>query len=159
MVRRALDVAEALGYEVEAGQARMLYALSAGPWLSPLEECVQEAALARTALLRGGDLANAGFTYFASVCEVIDCAATLDDCQAEIEAALAFAARTGNIHQAAGTVAYRQAVRALRGETDGPGVLSDASFDAEAHRTAIAANPMATGMLHLMHAPHRGGLR
>ncbi len=152
VVRRALDVAEALGWATEAGQARMLYALSAGPWLSPLEECMQEAAHARTALLHGGDLANAAFTYFASVCEVLDCAATLDDCQAEIEAALAFAVRTGNLHGAAGSVTYRQAVRALRGETDGPGELSDASFDAEAHRVAIAANPMATGMLHLMRA-------
>ncbi|GIJ46127.1 serine/threonine protein kinase [Virgisporangium aliadipatigenens] len=152
IVERALSVSEALGYEPETSHARMLYALSAGPWFRPLEECVRMAQRAREGLLRGGDLQNAGFTFYATVCGNLECAPTLEEAQVEIDAGMSFVARTGNRHVEAFIVAYRQSARALRGETNGPGDLSDASFDEEAHLASLAANPTAAGNYHILAA-------
>jgi len=151
-VRHVLAVAEALGYEPETSQARFLYALSASPWFDPLEEAVRHAQRAHEGLVRGGDLHVAGFTFFASAGEVFDCAPTLEDVLAEAERGLAFAARTGNHYTAASLVAYRQAARAFRGETGGPGELGDPTFDEAAHVASLAANPTGAGNYHVMGA-------
>ena len=45
---------------------------------------------------RGGDLANAGYTYYASVPGLLDCAPSLDRYLTEADAAVAFVRRTGS---------------------------------------------------------------
>ena len=96
VVRRVYSVGENRGYEPETSEARFLYAVSVGPWFEPLEESVRQARLARDGLIRGGDIQFAGYTYYASVTQLLDCAPTLDGALAEIDSGLAFAARTGN---------------------------------------------------------------
>ncbi|HKT01718.1 MAG TPA: diguanylate cyclase [Rugosimonospora sp.] len=151
-VSRVLAVGEALGYELETAQARTLHALSASPWFDPIEESIRHARRAREALIRGGDLMHAAFTYYVTVGEAIENAPTLDDAMAEMDSALAFVARTGADHVGAYVLAWRQAVRTLRGETHTPGGADDASFDERTHLERLAANPTAAGTYHLMRA-------
>ena len=92
---RILAVGEARGYEPETSQARFLFALQAA-WFEPVENGVTRGRRARSGLLSGGDIANAGFTYHATVVQLLDCAPTLEAWDAEIEAALDFARRAAS---------------------------------------------------------------
>ena len=135
-LRRVIAVGQARGYELDTAQARFLYALGSAAWFGPLDEGVRQADLAREGLVRGGDLQNACFTYYATLPLLLDSAASLETYGAAVEAALAFCARTGNDLAAASYVIHRQLIRALRGETAAPGRLDDATFDT-AERLAI----------------------
>jgi diguanylate cyclase (GGDEF)-like protein len=151
-VRRVLAVGEARGYEPDTSQARFLHALGTAAWFEPLEASVRLGHQARDGLLQGGDLQNACSTYYATVPQMLDCAADLDALSVEVEAALALCARTGNDHAAMAFVAYRQLIRALRGETAPPGSLTDDSFDEAAHLDALVANPTAAANVHIARA-------
>lgn len=150
VLRRVLRVGEQRGYEPETSEARYQYAVSVGPWFDPLEESVRQAHLARAGLIRGGDIQFAGYTYYASVTQLLDCAPTLDEALAEIDSGLTFAARTGNGFLAATLVAYQQAVRTLRGETDALGSPNDAAFDERTHLASLADNQTAVVFYHLV---------
>ena len=71
--RRILALAEARGYEPGTSQARMLFAVLSG-WAEPIENSVHASRRAREGLIAGGDLANASYTYYASVSGLLDCA-------------------------------------------------------------------------------------
>jgi signal transduction histidine kinase/serine/threonine protein kinase len=111
---RILAVGEARGYEPETSQARFLFALQAA-WFEPVENGVAGGQRARSGLLSGGDIANAGFTYYATVVQLVDCAPTLEAWDAEIEAALDFARRAASDDR--WLEGYRGLLRRLRGET------------------------------------------
>ncbi|MGZ8648080.1 MAG: AAA family ATPase [Solirubrobacteraceae bacterium] len=113
---RILAVGEARGYEPETSQARFLFALQTA-WFEPVENGVTRGRRARSGLLSGGDAANAGFTYHATVVQLLDCAPTLDGWRAEIEAALDFARRTASEENYQWLDGYRWLARRLRGET------------------------------------------
>jgi GAF domain-containing protein/predicted Ser/Thr protein kinase len=115
-LRRLLDVGEARGYEPETSQARFLYALGSGHWFEPLEDNIGDARRAHEGLVHGGDLHNACYTYFVTVSHLMECAPTLDDVIAEVDAAVAFCARTGNEHATAVLRAYRDLALLLRGD-------------------------------------------
>ncbi|GAA1033277.1 AAA family ATPase [Virgisporangium ochraceum] len=115
VVRHVLAVSAARGYEPGRFQAQFLYALGTVAWFESPAECIRQAHEARDGLVRGGDLQNACYTYFASLPHSVDCAPTLDDCAAEVESALRFAALTGNAHAAGVFGAFQTLVTALRG--------------------------------------------
>ncbi|MDB6153359.1 MAG: ATP-binding region, ATPase domain protein [Chthoniobacteraceae bacterium] len=147
--RRALAVGESRGYEPETSWARFCFALFAIPWFEPLEHVVQQAQRAREGLLHGGDLQFACFTHYASISALLDCAPTLENCASEVEAALTFAARTGNDYIASCFIAYRQLIKALRGETEIVGRLGDATFNELEHLRTLGANPLAASVFHV----------
>jgi diguanylate cyclase (GGDEF)-like protein len=151
-VRYALAESEARGYEPETSQARFMFTYSAIHWFEVLERSIEQAQHSREGLLHGGDLQTACFSYFPSLVAMLDCAPTLEICAAEIEAGLAFAARTGNDHSTTVYLPYRQLVRALRGETAAPGSLTDASFDEEARLASLGANRAADASFHVVRA-------
>ncbi len=134
-IERILAVSEARRHEPDTAQAQFLFALGTGPWFEPLERSVELAHRAREGLVRGGDLQNACYTYFASIEPMLDCAPSLTACEAEIDAAIAFAKRTGNEIAAEPMRAYRAMVLALRGQD----VESDDQLLARAQHSPIAA--------------------
>ena len=71
--RRILALGEARGYEPGTSQARYLFAVLSG-WAEPIENSVQAAQQAREELIAGGELADAGYSYYASVPGTLDCA-------------------------------------------------------------------------------------
>jgi len=151
-VRHVMALSEARGYEPETSQARHVFAITTGHWFEPLENCVEQAQRAREGLLLGGDLQNACFTYRTSIPGLLECAPTLDSYAAEIESAMAFAARTGNDQAIAVSLADRQLLRALRGQTDSPGSFTQGSFDETAHLASLASHPMAIVSFHIRRA-------
>ena len=92
--RRILALGEARAYEPDTSHARLVVSLL-DPWFEPVENSIQESLRAREGLLAGGDLANAGYTYHQTVVGLLDCGPTLDTCMAQVNAAQAFARRTG----------------------------------------------------------------
>ena len=86
-------------------------------WFEPIEDVVHAAQRAREGLIAGGDLANAGYTYYPTVYYLLDCAPSLDGCVAEVEAGLAFVRRTGSEQTGQWLDSYRWLAGVLRGES------------------------------------------
>ncbi|MER7009000.1 AAA family ATPase, partial [Dactylosporangium sp. NPDC000555] len=114
-LRRVLAMGETRGYEPDTSQARFLFALWSF-WFEPIENCIQAGQRAREGLLAGGDLANAGYTYFATVTGLLDCAPSLDAYLAETEPGVAFVGRTGGQQTGEPLESYRWLAGLLRGE-------------------------------------------
>jgi predicted ATPase/signal transduction histidine kinase len=145
--RRSLALGEARGYEPETSQARFRFATLAC-WFEPIENVAHTAQRARQGLIAGGDLTDAGYTYYQTVFYLLDCAPSLDDCVAEVEAGLAFVRRTGSEQIAQLLDGYRWLAGVLRGESSaaaGDVVLTDTSinplalFDVHIARAIAAA--------------------
>jgi diguanylate cyclase (GGDEF)-like protein len=151
-VRRVIAVAEARGYEPDTSQAKHLHAVSTITWFEPLEAGVRLAHDARDGLVRGGDLQNAANTYYASVPQMLDCAAGLDVYATEVDAVLALCERIGYDHATACFLPFRQLIRAMRGETAVPGGFGDDTFDGDVHLAAIADSPIAGAIFHVIRA-------
>jgi len=113
--RRILALSEARGYEPGTSQVRLLCALL-GWAAEPLENTVQAAQRARDGLIAGGDLANAGYSYYASLSGLLDCAPSLDRFRAEAETALARLRRTGSEEEVQMIGTYRRLADVLLDE-------------------------------------------
>ncbi|MEU7872587.1 AAA family ATPase [Dactylosporangium sp. NPDC049140] len=124
-LRRIVALGEARGYEPDTSQARFLSALL-NCWFEPLEDVVQAGRRAREGLLAGGDLANAGHTYYTTVPGLLGCAASLDVYVAEVEAGLAFMRRTGAKQTGELLDGYRRLAAVLRGESSATGAVEHA---------------------------------
>ncbi len=92
--RRIVKLGEARGYEPETSAARFVFSYFSC-WFEPLEISVEQAKRAREGLIKGGDLATAGYTFFQTYGALLDCLPTLENFFAEVEAGLAFARRVG----------------------------------------------------------------
>ena len=141
-LRRMVALGEARGYEPETSQARYVLGVL-GCWFEPLESTVQATQRAREGLIAGGDLANAGYTYHpGTVTALLDCGLTLDVYVAEVEAASAFARRTGSEQLAQLLDSCRWIGDVLRGN-----IVASAS-----EANSYADNPLALVHAHLSHA-------
>jgi signal transduction histidine kinase len=114
--RRIVAWGEAVGYEPETSQARFRFALLAC-WFEPIETALRASQRAREGLIRGGDMASAGYAYHPTVAALLDCAPSLDSCVAEVDAGLAFVRRTGDEQTAQWLDGHRWLTGALRGES------------------------------------------
>ncbi|GAB3835754.1 hypothetical protein GCM10027610_034350 [Dactylosporangium cerinum] len=114
--RRLVAQGEARGYEPGTSQARCLLA-GHSHWFEPAEDGVRACQRAREGLIAGGDLANAGYSYYQTVSGLVDCAPTLDGLVAEIDAGLTFLWRTGNEQTGRLLDTYQWLVAVLRGES------------------------------------------
>ena len=150
--RHILAVGEARGYEPATSWARYTHARASLHWFEDLDEVLTLARGARRGLLDGGDLQYACFTYYITLTALLECAPTLTRIETEVDAALAFGARTGNLHSVASYVTFRQLVRALRGPTAEPGSFSTPDFDEAAHIAKLGANRLGSAYLHVYRA-------
>jgi len=151
-VRHVLAVSEARGYEAETAQARFLFSVSASHWFEDLGASVDQAHRARDALIQGGDRHFASLTSHTVIPSLLDCAPTLDRYSTELDAGLAFAARTGDDQTTLLSAPYRQLVRALRGESLALGTFSDGTFDEAAHVSTVESNAVAAVHYHVARA-------
>jgi signal transduction histidine kinase len=142
--RRILAFCEARGYEPEASLARYWFSILCC-WFEPIESGLHAIRRAREGLIAGADLVYAGYTYEESVYYQLDCAPSLDDYVAEVEAGLAFTRRAGNEYLGKVLDPHRWLAGVLRGESaaaPGEPVTADRS----------AGNPIALFYAHLSHA-------
>ena len=141
-LRRLVAVGDARGYEPGTSQARhMLAAVTC--WFEPIENGAATAQRAREGLIAAGDLAYAGYTYQLAIPYLADCAASLDDFAAEVDAGLAFLRRTGNEQTGQWLDNYRWLARRLQG---------DATASAEMPADRYADNPLPLFYAHLCQA-------
>jgi hypothetical protein len=89
-------------------------------WFEPIESCVETARRARNGLIAGGDVANAGYTYHPTVEGLLDCAPSLDDFLAEVEAGLVFVRRAGSEGTGQWLESYLWLADVLRGGGSAP---------------------------------------
>jgi signal transduction histidine kinase len=115
VARRILALAETRAYEPDTSHARLVVSLLES-WFEPVENSVQESLRAREGLLAGGDLTNAGYTYHQTVVGLLDCGPALDTCMAQVNAALAFARRTGTEQTSQWLESYQWLADLLRRE-------------------------------------------
>ncbi|MET7395706.1 AAA family ATPase [Dactylosporangium sp. NPDC005572] len=115
-LRRFLALGEARGYEPGTSQTYFLFAMLSC-WFEPVESGVQAAQRAREGLIAGGDLANAGYTYYPTVAGLLECAPSLDDYVTQLEAGLAFVHGTGSEQTVQWLETYRWLAAVLRGES------------------------------------------
>ena len=124
-LQRIVALGEARGYEPGTSQARFLLSMVAC-WFGPIENAVDAGQRARAGLIAGGDLTNAGYTYYPTVYYLLDCAPSLDVDVAEVEAGLAFVLRIGSEHLRQVIDSYRWLTGVLRGESPaGAGIPTD----------------------------------
>ena len=83
-------------------------------WFEPIENGVEALRRAREGLIAGGDLANAGYTYYRRA-DLLDCAPSLDAASLR-RRRVAFARRMGNEQSAQWVANYRWLMAVLRGE-------------------------------------------
>ncbi|MFG2040612.1 AAA family ATPase [Dactylosporangium sp. NPDC048998] len=114
-LRRFLALGEARGYEPSTSHTRFLYSLLCS-WFEPVESSVQAAQQAREGLIAGGDMANAGYTYYQTAAGLLECTPSLDDYVTQLAAGLAFVHRTGSEQTVQWLEAYRWLAGVLRGE-------------------------------------------
>ena len=120
---RILALAEARGYEPETSLARFVVSYF-GCWFEPLEVSIQQAKRAREGLVKGGDLATAGYTVAHTYGGLLDCVPSLDVYLTESDRALAFVQRVGIEPMSQWLEAYRWLAGVVRGED--PAVLGEA---------------------------------
>ncbi|MDR3415703.1 MAG: diguanylate cyclase [Nevskia sp.] len=139
VARHLLAVGEARGYEPATSMARFIYMISSKHWFEPAEDSVREAHRAREVLLKAGEVQYTSYTYHVAIFALLNCAPTLDATMGEIDAGLAFEARSGDQHNTAVTLAFRQFVRAMRGVTREPGGFGDDGFDEGVYEACVDA--------------------
>ena len=121
---RILALAEARGYEPETSLARFVVSYFSC-WFEPLEVSIQQAKRAREGLVKGGDLATAGYTVAHTYGGLLDCVPSLDVYLAEADRALAFVQRVGIEPMTQWLEAYQWLTDVLRGEN--PAVSGEAA--------------------------------
>jgi signal transduction histidine kinase len=142
--RRIVAFCEARRYEPETSLARYVFSLLSC-WFEPIETGVQAARRARQGLVAGADMVYAGYAYHTAVSYLLDCAPSLDDGVAEVEAGLAFTRRTGNDLTGQAFEPYRWLADALRGDS------ADAAGE-PVPATKYAGNPSALFYTYLARA-------
>ncbi|CAI7981005.1 Diguanylate cyclase [Frankia sp. Hr75.2] len=146
ILRRILAVGQALGYEPDVWQAQFVYVITTGHWFAPLEDNLSEGRRALEGLVLSGDLQNACWAHYALLYDLLDCAPSLDVFAAEVDEALASAARTGNGHAETIFRIFRRLVRVMRGES------VESAADEAAELSMLAADPFAVANLHVARA-------
>ncbi len=152
VIRHALAVSEARGYDPQTSWIRQALWGYAGHWFEPLEGGIAQSQLAREGLIRGGDLQYACYTYGISMVALVESSPTLDGGVADLASATEFAARTNNAPAAGNLVAFRQLFRALRGETNFPGSFDNRASDEGEQLVGLAGNPMGAAYFHIYRA-------
>jgi signal transduction histidine kinase len=145
VARRILTSGEARGYEPETSQARFVFARFSS-WFEPLEVSAHHARLAHEALAKCGDMATAGYAIHYSMTVQLDCAPSLDDFAAEVDAGLAFARRVGNEQLDQWLEDCRWLTTVLRGESSAAASAVAEPID------GYADNPTAQFSAHLPRA-------
>jgi signal transduction histidine kinase len=143
-LRRILATGEARGYEPDTSHARRVFAILSC-WFEPIENGLHATQRAREGLITGGALAYAGYTYHPTVYYVLDCAPTLDDVVAHVEAGLAFVRRTGSEQTGQWLDSHLWLADVLRGG-------GSAAIGAAAPMDRYADNPLALFHAHLNRA-------
>ncbi|WP_250006392.1 diguanylate cyclase [Actinoplanes sp. M2I2] len=150
--RHVLAVCEHRDYEPSTSLARYRHAMQLQVWAEPIEDTIGDLRSGYEGLVRGGELDMAAGAWNAILVGRLESAPTVTSYLLDIEAALAFDARTGNEFFAGVVVAHRQLARALQGRTTPPGSLNDAEFTEADHLAGMSPQALTSNVYHVCRA-------
>lgn len=131
-MRHLIAVGEARGLATGTAVARFTSCITVAHWVDPIEEVAVAFRTAREELMRAGDSRLASYTFLAADL-LLDCAPTLHEAAADVDAGHAFATSIGNADYIQRYLPRRQLLRALQGRTSAPGGFDDQDFDEGAY--------------------------
>jgi predicted ATPase/signal transduction histidine kinase/predicted Ser/Thr protein kinase len=129
VARHVLTVGEALGYQPQSSEARLIFCTYSAHWFEPLEDVMRYVTQAYAGVLAGGDVSYANYVRIILVTSLLETAPTIEVSEIELEADIINCGRTGNMHAAAQHMSERQMLRALRGLTQSESSFDDANFN------------------------------
>jgi len=140
LAKKAMYIVEREGLRAELYRMYHLNGLARCHWFEPVEQDIYYAHEAYKGNLQNGEFEFACYTYFTSQAAILECCNTVSEMQNEVEAALSFANRMGNLYGLESFVSFQQIVRVLKGETLAYGSFNDNDFDEENHVEEVQHN-------------------
>jgi predicted ATPase/signal transduction histidine kinase/ActR/RegA family two-component response regulator len=137
MAKLALQIVSRKGFIAELYSMYSHFGLLVCHWFEPVETDIYYAHESYKGCLQNGEFEIACYSFHASQIAILENCSQISEMQAEVEAALAFAKRTGNLHSLAAFVSFRQLVKTLKGETVSFGSFNDDAFDENKHLKKI----------------------
>ncbi len=149
--RHMIAVGEARSFGHATAMTRANYGFSAGHWVEPIENVIDDFMQARSGLMQAGNVTYSAYTYRTSDL-LMDCAPTLEAMTADVNDSLLFADRTRNADLRKRIQPRVQLIQALHGKTKTPGGFCDESFDEDAYIAAFPALSLPSAFFHILRA-------
>ena len=143
LTKKAISIVQQRGFKEEAYRMYHAHSILNCHWFEPLETAIYYAHKAYKGNLESGEFEFSCFSFFTSQTGVLECCSSILEMQVEVEAALTFANKTGNLYSLKSFVSFRQFVKALTGETLSYGSFNDKTFNEEKHLKDINCNEIA----------------
>ena len=93
------------------------YGLLSCHWFEPLETAIYYAHESYKGNLKNGEFEFSCFSFFTSQTAIMECCSSVSEMKVEVDAALSFATKTGNLYALESFVSFLQFLKALKGET------------------------------------------
>jgi len=138
--KKGILIAEKKGFISELYRMYHSYSLFSCHWFEPLETEIYYAHEAYKGNLQNGEFECSCFSFFTSQAGIIECCNSVSEIQVEVETALSFASKMGNLYALESFVTFRQLLKALKGETLTYGSFNDEDFNEEKHVKDIKHN-------------------
>jgi diguanylate cyclase (GGDEF)-like protein/PAS domain S-box-containing protein len=133
LAKRVMQIAREKGFYTNLARMNARFGLLVCHWFEPVERAIDYAHESYKGCLQSGEFEIACFTFHASQIAVFDSCNNLTEIKSEVDAAISFAEKTGNLHSLTAFVSFRQLVKALKGETLTFGSFNDEAFNEEKH--------------------------
>ncbi|MDD3364362.1 MAG: AAA family ATPase [Syntrophomonas sp.] len=140
LAKKAMHIVEREGLNAELYRMYHFNGLVRCHWFEPIEQDIYYAHEAYKGNLQNGEFEFSCYSFFTSQAAILECCNTVSEMQDEVEAALSFASKMGNIYGLESFVSFQQIVRALRGETITYGSFNDENFNEEKHVEDVQHN-------------------
>jgi len=152
LAQKAMAIVEREGFNAELYRIFHVNGLVRCHWFEPVEQDIEYAHEAFKGNLQNGEFEFSCFSYFTSQTAILESCSTLSEMQDEVEAALSFASKMGNLYGLESFVSFQQIVRSLRGETITYGSFNDGCFDEEKHVKDVQHNAIGLAFYNIYRA-------
>jgi PAS domain S-box-containing protein len=140
MAQKAVEIAVREGFNAELYRMQNAEGLVRCHWFNPLEKAIHLAHESFKGNLQNGEFEFSCFSFFTSLTAILESCHTVSELEEELEAALAFANKMGNLYALQSYVSFEQMIKALRGETSEPGSFNDIGFSEAQHIQGLQKN-------------------
>lgn len=141
--KKALQIAEKINHKETMYRLYHVFSVFNIHWFENIKDGIPYARESFRGNVTVGDFEFACFSYFTTQQAVLETCKNIDELEAEVEAALAFADKYGNEHGRGSYISYRQLVSAVKGNTKFYGSFDDDIFSEIDHISKISENGMA----------------
>ena len=143
LAKKEMLILQQKGFNEELYRIYHIHSLVNCHWFEPLETGINYAHKAYKGNLENGEFEFSCFSFFTSQTGIIECCNSISEIQDEVDAAVSFATKTGNLYSLESFAIFFQFVQALKGETLSYGSFNDKTFNEEKYLKDIKYNGMA----------------